>query len=369
MHSFFSFTFLFNMLYFIYFLCLFMTSLMTWNVYHFKPAGGDRAVGQAWFLFFLALAFSLATIGLFILMSRKSLFSWFTAGGNFKTLGLIVFCISFIVAVFFSGMFKIEWYEGSGFPYVLRWLSLAYAYLWIPLCVLVPFYLIIRQGPESAMQIPWIRIPLYFGMAISILYSVLTLYGWTVDGLKRQAAIQQENKATVDKYHQQALDEIRDYPSDNPIQGLLSHSYIARPEDIHKAALSKIQERPDWEQQILDVLKNRESYLEAYYYLCGNPIHQPALFKAPLQQSIVSLAVDVGEDLKETSNFQDWILDHYHIPLMLQSIDLHYPGEASDFRKQVERLQEAIRNNTPPEAKKIRFTASLALDDWVKKHF
>ncbi|MBK9109503.1 MAG: hypothetical protein IPM92_14300 [Saprospiraceae bacterium] len=180
--------------------------------------------------------------------------------------------------------------------------------------------------------------------------------------------ISREKQETHDHYHLQNLETIDKYATDDNISGLLSYSFPARPKDIHEAALKKIKERTDWEEQILQVLKNREQYTAAYYFLCGNALNQKEKFKEPLLQSIVSLSVDVGEFLKEANNFQDWTLDHFNIPLMLEALNFHFKEDGKYFGQNVKHLKLAIQNNTPQEARKIQFNAVKAIDGWLQKN-
>lgn len=356
------------MTYFIYLLCLLITGAQAWNIYHFKPMGGDRAMSQAWLMIQLGVLFFIITVILFISMTRKGCFSWVSEDHGRRNLIVIIFCICYVVSVFFSGIFKTEWYTGSGYPFILRYLSQAHAYIWIPLCVLVPFYFLLNAGADKGLSLAYVKYPLYTGIIFSGLYSGLTLFGWIADQIKTANVVIRENKETNDRYHLQNLETIKNYKADESIYGLLSYAYVGRPSDIHEAALQKIKERSDWEEQILNVLKNREQYTESYYFLSGNQITQAEKFRDPMLQSIVSLAVDVGEFLKESNNFQDWTLDHFHIPMLLEALDFHFSGDHNYFSANVLRLKNSIQENTPQEAQKIKFNAMRAIDSWLSKN-
>ncbi|MBK8954103.1 MAG: hypothetical protein IPM34_00915 [Saprospiraceae bacterium] len=356
------------MIFFVYLLCLIITVLQIWNTLQFKPMAGDRAVGQAWVMIFLALIFTLCTALLFFLMARKDCFIWFRENINFGKFFIPLFCLCYIIAVFFSSVFKTEWHSDSTFPYLLRFLSLGHFYIWIPLGVMLPFYFLIRDGGVQAMALTYVKYPLLLGILFSGLYSGLTLYGWLAEKISLSQTKAKNEKEVIDKFHLQNLEKIAKFDPGENIYGLLSYSFPGRPRDIREAALNKIKERPQWEEQILDVLKDRNNYPESYYYLSGNDLNHPEIFKDHIRQSIVFLSVDVGEFLKETNNYQDWILDHYHIPHMLDALEFHYKTEQSYFAENVLKLKNAIVLNTPDEAKKIRFNALISIEQWLKKH-
>lgn len=334
-------------------------------IYNFVPMGGDRAVGQAWMLFFIGFLLSISVIVLFILMARKSCFLWLHAHTGIRTVMVVLFCVAVILTVFFSGVFSIEWYGDSGYPLFLRYLSMAGAYIWVPVIVLIPFYLLIRSplDPSGGLKL-WV----YSDMVLCSVYSLALLGGWMRDSYMTGQAKMQQEQATYDEYHQKNLEEIKTYSPDAGIYGLLSHSYILRPKDIHDAALQKIMERPQWENEVLDVLRDRDAYIESYYFLSGNPVTHPELFHEPLKLSIGYLAEDAGLYLREANNIQDWILDHFNIGPMLMAIDFHFKSEADQFVPAVKRLRDTILQNTPAEHKKIRFNAVRELDAWLGKN-
>ncbi|MBK9109504.1 MAG: hypothetical protein IPM92_14305 [Saprospiraceae bacterium] len=143
----------------------------------YKHIGGDRAVGQAWMMIILGVLFVITTLLLFWMMSRKGYFSWLNEHLSFPNIFTILFCISYIVSVFFSSTFKIEWHSDGGYPLLLRYLSQAHIYLWIPLCVMIPFFFLIRNGGDVGMSFSYVKYPLYVGILLSSLYSGLSFYG------------------------------------------------------------------------------------------------------------------------------------------------------------------------------------------------
>jgi len=269
------------------------------------------------------------------------------------------------MTVFFSGVFSTEWYGDSGYPVFLKHVARSGVLLWLPVIIMVPFYFLIRSPQDPS---PILRYCILAGMAICGVFSIGLLYGWINDNLRTAQATAKEQQAVYDEYHLKNLREIRDYPADAGIGGLLSHSFVERPEDIHRAAIQKIMERPDWENEIMGILKDRDAYIESYYYLSGNHVTKPQLFREPLIQSIGYLAEDTGLFLRETNNVQDWILDHFNIGLMLNAISHHFQGQTEQFVPYVKQLRDSIRTSTPEEYKKIQFNAVKSIDNWLDKN-
>lgn len=348
-----------------YVIVLAMMALNSYNIFTFTPVGGDRAVGQAWLLFILGILVSLAVIVLMIVMSYKGCFHWVYPEAGTRLLILIISCIAFLLTVFFTGIFSTEWYSESGYPEVLKIFSRTGAHLWIAFAVMIPFYFLIKSPDNPAA---WVKGTLNIDFGICVLFSVLLAWGWLRDQHIISVSRAKENKDLEDKYHLKNLEEIRNYPIDKSIQGLLSFSFVLRPQEIHDSAVLKIKERPEWENEILAVLEDRQNYTDAYYYLSGNPLGHPEIFKDAFRQSIISLTVDASEFLKETNNYQTWSLDHFNIGLMLESIEFHFKARRQEFRPFVLGLRDAIIMNTPAEYKNIKFSALNLIDQWLKKN-
>ncbi|HMW39021.1 MAG: hypothetical protein K1X68_07320 [Saprospiraceae bacterium] len=348
-----------------YVIALLLMAFNSYNIFTFTPMGGDRAVGQAWLLFILGMMVSLAVIVLFIAMSFKGCFNWIYPQAGSRLLIIIFACITLLLTIFFTGIFSTEWYAESGYPEVLKIFSRTGVHLWLSIAVMIPFYFLIKAPDNPAI---WVKGMLRIDFGICMLFSVLLAVGWLRDQHLISIGRAQENKAIEDKYHLKNLEEIRNYQRDKNIQGLLSFSFVLRPKDIHDSAMLKIKERPEWENEILAVLEDRQNYIDAYYYLSGNPLDHPEKFTDAFRQSIISLTVDVTEFLKETNNYQTWSLDHLNIGLMLESIEFHFKTHKQEFRPFIIGLRDAIITNTPTDYKKVKFSALNLIDQWLRKN-
>lgn len=347
----------------IFYISLMLLSFYSYTIYTHSPVSGDTAVGQTWSLIYLALAFAGAVITMFAMMFIKSRFSWISEQLSLRVLLVFLFSVFFLVTVFFAGMFSIEWYSDSSYPYFLRLIAKSGGYFWISLVCFVPLYYLIKG---SIPPPGWIQKLFYFDFAFCSIFCISLLFGW----MKERKAFEMnkafESQSTEDEYHQKIIDEISNYRLDQNITGLMSHSFVYRSEDLHKLAVQKIKERPDWENEILEVLKNRKSFTESYYFLSGNSLEHPELFKQALHQSIGYLIVDVGEYLRTSNNIQEWILDHFHIDLMLQSIDFHFRENKSEFIPAIKQLEEVINLNLPKDSKIVKLNALKSIEKWIR---
>ena len=348
----------------VFFIVLATLLWFSWYIFTFDPAGGDKAVGQAWSLIFSGAIFAVSAVLLFFLLARQGSFYWLGQSVGLRTILTILFCCTFITTVFFAGVFSVEWHgPNTPYPVLLHLFARSGAYLWIGILVLVPFYFLIMSPQHISKPMGYL---LKADVVLCGIFCLLLFYGWARENYLRAATQVRERQAVYDEYHLKNLQEISEMGPDQDIYGLLSHSYILRPEDIREAALQKIYQRPDWENEVLAVLEDRDQYIESYYYLSGNRLDHPGLFKEPLRQSIRYLAEDSGLFLRETNNIQDWSLDHLNIAPMLQAIDHHFQGEASFFVPEVKNLYESIVKNTPEQDKKVKVSASRAIQSWLR---
>ncbi len=355
------------MIYIIYFISVIVTFWQSYYILTFKPANGDRAMAQGWYLILLGLIFVLVTSLLFLAMARRGSFHWMSDNASLRTLYIFLFWLTYVLTVFFGFMFAVEWHSDSAYPHFLNWLSLAYIFSWIPALVLISFFTLIQSSIVYEISNLFTRYSLYFSIGICALYSGGLLFGFIADKVQSQQIRMKNDAEEEDRFQLQALETIKNYSSSQNITELLSYSFVGRPLIIREAALKKIKERPNWEEEILEVLKDRNNYMESYYFLSGNKVDHPELFKADLNKSIISLTVDVGEYLKESNNIQYWTLDHFQIGRMLEAIDYQFSSDKSVFLPNILKLKESIVKNTPNESKKIKFTALIDIDLWLKK--
>ena len=106
-----------------------------------KPiTSGEYAMGYGLALAFLGLGFTISSLILTLNIAGKGGFHWVLDAGAKRNLLIGFGWLSIAIATFFSTAFKWDWLEGE-FPQFLRWLSLHHAAIWLPLLMLIPYFL------------------------------------------------------------------------------------------------------------------------------------------------------------------------------------------------------------------------------------
>ena len=116
------------------------------------------------------------------------------------------------------------------------------------------------------------------------------------------------------------------------------------------------------------MLKDKNTYQEAYYFLDGNKVTHPALFAEPLNQSILWLAEHVKQDIQYSNNLQDWSFADIGIDRCLNAIDQQFHNQGIDFYPNVLKLKQALETPKPERFENIEFNVTSMVNNWLEKH-
>jgi hypothetical protein len=329
---------------------------------------GDNAMGYGLALFFWGISFALSSLLLTIILLSKNGFVWLSEGVSLRTTLVLLCCLLVALTTFFCAVFKQEWPNDTMYPQFLHWLAVAHGYLWIPLLWLVVCFLSLNTDWQSTLSPGIFKFPFWVGLGISTVFSGGLLVGYVRDSVQTYEAKVASQNEQEERWHQEKLNQIAAHQPGDPIINLLSFTNRYQPEDIRQATLTKIKYYPDWEAQLLELLKNKKAYREVYYFLDGNRVEHPQQFAGPLNESIEWLSAAIKADIEDSNNLQHWSFDMYGIDKLLRAIDEQFLDKDVDYYPTVVKLKQAL-NTTPPEQfKGVHFTATDVVDEWLKKH-
>lgn len=329
----------------------------------YKHVGGDYAVGQAFVMFTLAQVVAAGMLIYFIIVCYKSSFQWLSPRQGTRALILTTFCMAMLLTLFFSFYFAIEWH-GEKLPYFLKGIANSGGYFWIALCILIPFYFLRPASPPAQ----WVQNLIRFDMVICFIYTLGLGYGFLNKNGFLSSFKPNQKSEYVDSFQLKLLDDIKNYPSDKNIYGLMSPSNFMRPEVVREAALNKIKSRPNWENEILILLSDEDLYQYSYEFLSGNEVDHPELFKDAFSQSIKFLEKDAVDRIKNEMELNESSLDFMNIEAMLRSINTQFKDQAADFHPHIDQMLHSILTNIPKEQKKVKMNAVRAIEKWLRKN-
>ena len=335
-----------------------------------KPdvGGGNGAVGYAFALAYWGLALAVSSLALTITLLAKGNFHWLAGSPEARTGLTLLAWLCLVITAFFCAEFKWEWRTEGTYPEFLHWLAVNHGQIWIPLLWLSACFLSLNPGLSLSLPVNAPKGIFYAGLFMTSLYSFGLVVGY-LHGSARTAnweMAEAQQRAAI--WHQRVLDDIAAHKPTDSIYGLLSQTTQVRPADTQAAAVAMVKSHPNWEADLLALLKNKESYQQVYYFLDGNAVTHPQQFEAPLIQSMVWLADSIKADINSSNNLQDWSFDSYGIDNLLRAIDMQYPAKSSLFYLNVVRIKQALDTPPPKQFRGVRFTATDVVTTWLKQH-
>lgn len=335
-----------------------------------KPSlAGDSAMGYGLGLAFLGFCFTVCSLALTITMLAKGSFHWVSNNSGTRTLIIVASWLFIALTTFFCAAFKWEFpKDNNPYPAFLHWLAVNHGQIWIPFLWLGACFISLNSGLQVTLPPNTLKILFWSGFITSTIYSAGLAFGYLSDSAQRFEAQQASQKADDDKWHQQVLDDIAAHKPTDPIVNLLAQTTQVRPEDSRAAALAKVKEHPNWENEIVAVLDNKDRYTEVYYFLDGNKVEHPEKFVEPLNRSILWLADKIRADIKDSNNLQDWSFSMYHIDNLLRGIDSQSWGKDVDFSPAFTKLAQALKTTPPERFKDVRYPETGLIEGWLRKH-
>jgi hypothetical protein len=308
-------------------------------------------------------------LALTIVMLWKGNFLWVAGDSGLRTTIVMLAWFLVTLTTFFCAVFKWEWpNEGNLYPQFLHWLAIWQGQIWIPLFWFAACFLSLDKEAQI-LGLPGImKISLYTGLVIGGVYSVGLLVGYLRESAQQYELEMAGRQQQQDQVHQDNLAFIDAYKSTDAITGLLVYTMPSQSSDVRAAALAKVQTHPNWEMELLALLKDQYSYRDVYYFLEGNKVTHTKEFATALNESIPWLAETIKADITDSNNLQNWSFDMYQIENLLRAIDGQFLDKGVDFVPNITKLKDAL-NTTPPERfKGVRFNITGVVEAWLRKH-
>jgi len=330
---------------------------------------GDNAMGYGLGLAFFGLALTVSGLALTIMLLWKGNFNWVAGDGGMRTAVVVLTWFFITLTTFFCAVFKWEWHQDNNlYPQFLHWLAVGHGQIWIPLFWFAACFLSLSKETQISGSSGMIKISFYAGMLISGIYSIGLVVGYLRESAQAYEAEMASKQQEQDQWQQQTMASIVAHKPTDPIIGLLVQTMQSQPATTRTAALAKVKSHPNWEIEIIALLKDKYTYRQVYYFLDGNAVTQPKEFAEPLNKSILWLAETIEGDIVDSNNLQNWSFDMYQIENLLRAIDAQFLDQGVDFVPNIVKLKQALETTPPERFKEVRFNVTGAVEAWLRKH-
>ena len=312
---------------------------------------------------------AISSLILTISMNRKGSFDWVSNQEMTRNLLVGIGWVVIVSAIYFSAAFKIYWSEGEILPQFLRWISLHYATIWLPLLVLVPC-LVLMNGEMPVRDFPNLfKIPFLLGFAVSGIFCLGMLYGAVLASYFPQKRHSESPQERNNRIHDTNLSIINSFEPDYLIEVLVDFTSPSYAEDVRAAAAAKIKSFPNGEAKLVEIIDGCLSKTaEVYTYIDDYKVGHPELFIEAHNRYILHIADKIHKQIKEDSPLWEGQFEDLNIDCLLKVTDEQFSNKGMDFHPAVLKLQAALNTTRPERYKDLRLNVTAVVDNWLEKH-
>ncbi|HPN69803.1 MAG TPA: hypothetical protein PLZ32_09805 [Saprospiraceae bacterium] len=322
--------------YFLYGLTLIAYILVIITVLQPHHSGGsDAAYGAAMSILFVTVAFILTSLLLTVNITMQGGFNWISDSLLKRNITVAIVWLGIMIGVSFFLLHHTEfhrYYQLSGFARFLSYM-LSYGAIWLPLLMLVPYYLFIKNEWAHSFTPNLFKIPLV--MASLIGFSLVMKPKIISNYFRSFRAF---DKSELD--FKDAMDRMKKYPD---VSSLLYYTSKSNEEAVRNAAITKIKTTKNLEAELIKVLEKGNPFtcMNAYNFLVENKVQNPELFIEPIIKSFDKLIAETHEGI--VNPYKGGPLD---IEVVLLVLDEQFKDSAPKFKPSILKLQEVME--TPP---------------------
>ncbi len=309
-----------------------------------RAGSGDSGLEYSYTAGFFNLAFSFCIIIITIAISQKGGFHWISSDASVRNLVIIFGLLAVLVSCLIGSVLD-------------RTVALVF-----PLVLLAITAVMLNESLQLDIPVKAWKIPLMIVVGISVLSCAGMLVYYIVDQQIKNVKEAKETQNTEVESNKQELENIKNTDVLTSLVFLLSYTNQYQDKEIRKAALAKIKTNPNWQQELIRLLKSGWAS-EVFVFLADNEVEDKKLFAEPVNTGIIN----VGEHIQ--SNKEGLL---YHDS---------YNGETQNILATVEKFKSSGVNYTPAIKKlhtvfdkiqsddgSVKFDCIPMLDQWIKAH-
>jgi hypothetical protein len=299
-----------------------------------KPMpGGDYGVGYSYAFMFYGAGFVISTGLLAWNMNLNHCFDWVL---RYRNLIVFVGWIAFVTMTFWS----LEYHKA----FILLHLLI------FGLCI----YLINAQQTEGFPPV-WAKTAMRVGFAASLLIAVGIFGAFGKVRVINSIHKIQSKIASLSSGHahyKATLEKIINH-NDTSIHDLLEYVDPNKDNILRKNAIAKIKTYPDWEEQMLGFLMQKnlatvwayEAHAQhVYSFLDENKVEHPEKFIEPIKYNLKAYAIRARNDLDDPYNRELWSLN---VEVFCRVLESQFKDYAKEFKPGMLKLQQVLAAEYP----------------------
>ena len=296
-------------------------------------SGSDgNQFGHSYSAFVLFFAYGLCSLLLTI---------YITANGGFNWISDTAFKRNAVVAIIWIGMMVValctiqrteyhKYYQLTGFVRSLSFV-ISYGAIWLPLLILIPYYLLLKPEWRETHSPILFQIPLVLGCVIGFLWLSTPKI---VSGMLSKSYKKFDERELA---FNAAMDNIEKYQD---VMSLLYYTGNSYDEQIQSAALAKIKANKNLEDELIGILERGNPY-GVFWFLDANKVEHPDRFIEPIVKSFTVMTADMKEGIE--SSYENGAFD---VGPLLRVLEGQFNGSIEVFKPHILELQKVME--TPP---------------------
>lgn len=313
-----------------------------------KGPGGDAGVGQAFVILLWVGGLVVCFAGVTFAAGRLGGFDWLGGSTGVR--------VALAAAWFALAVLGVYLYPSAPLPRVLR-MAGAIA---LPLCLLAWGAVHLNAGLGRALPSGTPRALTLAALALSALPLALHLFG---QGWSHVAALSRHGE--LDSFQKGLAEQIEAHDVRQGIATLLVHTPRGRHPLLREKALAKIKSRPDWQDELVRLLKT-EAAPEVLGFLSANEVDDPARFAAAIDDGLRQQAQDIRAQIRESNHPSNLYagLRQTEARLALEVAD-KFQRQGVDYRAAVFEMRRAF--DEPSGYPTPAFEGARLIDQWLAR--
>jgi hypothetical protein len=324
---------------------------------HLKPAprGGDYAVGHAWAVFILNLAFFACIALAAAAIGSRGGFQWAAAGSGAR-FWLVVF--GTVAVALASAMSTLGAGDAPGF---LRPVARVLAFA-VPVAVIAGGFLLANdklEGGVPSLMARRLTLVAFWPSAVltALLVSAMLLQRW---GNIFTRLTYDRNR--LDSFEEGILANIDTCDITKDLVFMLVHTDANRNPIIRERALAKIKTHPNWQGELIRRLDSGWAE-QAFTFLASNEVEDKTLFLEAVRLGVLQQAKIVRTGFKEGREMYEGQYG-WEVERVLRTVE-KFEGMGVDYLPAVRELRAAFDEPSPFGRTNVK--PAVFIDKWLKK--
>ena len=305
-----------------------------------QPAssGGDQ-YGSAYSAFVVIVAYGVCSLLLTMNITANGGFNWISDTVIKRNIGVAVLWFGMVVGVVYciggkTGFHK--YYQLTGFVRLLSHV-ISYAGIWLPLLMLIPYFLFLKPEWRDTLSPNLFKIPL---LLASVAGFLLLMTPKIMSGILKSYKKFDAKELAFNK----ARENIEKYEA---VSSLLYYTDKSYDEKLRSAALTKIKVIKNIESELIDILeRGGSSCYRVYAFLDDNKTGHPKRFIEPIIKSFSTITADTQEGI-----VNPYKRGMFNVEILLRVLDEQFKDSIAVFKPHILKLQEVME--TPPAKSRV----------------